>query len=238
MAEDRMALLDTLRKATADGDVDVLREGVRVLAQAIMEAEVAELTGVPKGERDPERRLTSRNGYRDRRWDTRVGSVELDPRIVEWREHKAVESTAHHHAGEEREDELEPAHRAAAGLTARTYPVGEPGVGVDLTSAPSCPKGAGGRGFYSADWAMPLGSGGRRPHSPAGAVGRARPAAGQLYWLRLAALPATPARARITSADGTVRLPGGHGARGEAAARRSTRACPSALANRTIRAAS
>ena len=82
MAEDRMALLDTLRKATADGDVDVLREGVRVLAQAIMEAEVSELTGVPKGERDPERRLTSRNGYRDRRWDTRVGSVELAiPRV-------------------------------------------------------------------------------------------------------------------------------------------------------------
>jgi transposase-like protein len=44
-----------------------MREGVRVLAQAIMEAEVSELTGVPKGERDPERRLTSRNGYRDRR---------------------------------------------------------------------------------------------------------------------------------------------------------------------------
>jgi transposase-like protein len=82
MAEDRMALLDTLRKATAEGDVDILREGVRVLAQAIMEAEVSELTGVPKGERDPERRLTSRNGYRDRRWDTRVGSVELAiPRV-------------------------------------------------------------------------------------------------------------------------------------------------------------
>jgi transposase-like protein len=48
-------LLDTLRKATADGDVDVLREGVRVLAQAIMEAEVSELTGVPKGERIAQR---------------------------------------------------------------------------------------------------------------------------------------------------------------------------------------
>jgi putative transposase len=77
MAEDRMALLDTLRKATEDGDVDVLREGVRVLAQAIMEAEVSELTGVPKGERAPDRRLTSRNGYRERRWDTRVGTIGL-----------------------------------------------------------------------------------------------------------------------------------------------------------------
>ena len=36
-----------------------------------MEAEVTELTGVPHGERDPERRLTRRNGYRERRWDTR-----------------------------------------------------------------------------------------------------------------------------------------------------------------------
>ncbi len=56
MADDSMSLLETLRKATAEGEVDVLREGVRILAQAIMEAEVSELTGLPKGERDPERR--------------------------------------------------------------------------------------------------------------------------------------------------------------------------------------
>ena len=82
MAEDRMAVLETVRKAIADGDVDFLREGVRVLAQAVMEAEVTGLTGVPHGERDPERRLTSRNGYRERRWDTRVGTLELSiPRV-------------------------------------------------------------------------------------------------------------------------------------------------------------
>jgi putative transposase len=82
MAEDRMAVLETLRKAIADGDPDFLREGVRVLAQAVMEAEVTELTGAAKGERDPERRLTHRNGYRDRRWDTRVGTIELAiPRV-------------------------------------------------------------------------------------------------------------------------------------------------------------
>ena len=31
MAEDRMALLETVRKAIGDGDVDFLREGLRVL---------------------------------------------------------------------------------------------------------------------------------------------------------------------------------------------------------------
>ena len=80
MAEDRMAVLDMLRKATADGNVDVLREGVRVLAEAIMEAEVSELTGAAKGERAPDRRLTNRNGYRERRWDTRVGTIGLASR--------------------------------------------------------------------------------------------------------------------------------------------------------------
>ncbi len=82
MAKDRMAVLETVRKAIAEGDADFLREGVRVLAQAVMEAEVTELTGVSKGKREPERRLTSRNGYRERRWDTRVGTLELSiPRV-------------------------------------------------------------------------------------------------------------------------------------------------------------
>lgn len=82
MAEDRMALLETIRKVAGDGDIDFLREGVRVLAEAVMEAEITELTGVARGERDPERRLTHRNGYRERRWDTRVGSIDLSiPRV-------------------------------------------------------------------------------------------------------------------------------------------------------------
>jgi len=48
----------------------------------------------------------------------------IDPGIDEEREHKAVEGAAHDHAGEERQDELDPAHRPATGLTAQTYPVG------------------------------------------------------------------------------------------------------------------
>jgi hypothetical protein len=51
----------------------------------------------------------------------------VDPRIDEEREEEAVEGAAHDHAGEKREDELDPAHWAAAALTARTYPVGGPG---------------------------------------------------------------------------------------------------------------
>ena len=53
MADQRMGLLELLRKAGTDGDVDFLREGVRLLAEGLMEAEVTELTGVPHGERDP-----------------------------------------------------------------------------------------------------------------------------------------------------------------------------------------
>src|SRR5665811_192592 len=82
MADDSMALLDGVRKAIEEGDGDFLRETVHLLAQSVMEAEVTELTGVPKGERAPDRRLTSRNGYRERRWDTRVGTIDLSiPRV-------------------------------------------------------------------------------------------------------------------------------------------------------------
>jgi putative transposase len=82
MADDRMSLLETMRKAGAEGDTDFLRQGVQVLAEAVMEAEVTELTGVAHGVRDPEHRVTQRNGYRERRWDTRVGTIGLAiPRV-------------------------------------------------------------------------------------------------------------------------------------------------------------
>jgi putative transposase len=71
-----MELYEVLRKADS-GDVDFLREGVRTLAQALMEVEVTAQVGAERGERAPERRVTHRNGYRPRDWDTRVGTVEL-----------------------------------------------------------------------------------------------------------------------------------------------------------------
>jgi hypothetical protein len=64
-----------LRKAD-DVDVDFLRDGVRLLAQALMDVEVGEQIGAEHGERTPER-TAQRNGYRQRRWDTRVGTVDL-----------------------------------------------------------------------------------------------------------------------------------------------------------------
>ena len=76
MAKERMDVLELLRKGAADADLDFLREGLRVLMQAVMEAEVERKTGAGLGERSPER-LTHRNGYRPRPWDTRVGTLDL-----------------------------------------------------------------------------------------------------------------------------------------------------------------
>jgi transposase-like protein len=76
-----MALAELLRKAEAEPGVDVLREGVRVLAAALMELEVEQHVGAGWHERSPER-SGQRNGYRERRWDTRVGTIDLRvPRV-------------------------------------------------------------------------------------------------------------------------------------------------------------
>ena len=71
-----MDLLELLRKRGMDGDVDFLREALRVLVDGIMDAEVSAQIGAQHGERSPER-VTYRNGYRNRTWDTRVGTMEL-----------------------------------------------------------------------------------------------------------------------------------------------------------------
>jgi len=76
MAKDRIVLLEQLRKAGVDGDVDFLREGVRMLAEALMDLEIKEKTGAEVYERSDER-ISYRNGYRERIWDTRVGTVPL-----------------------------------------------------------------------------------------------------------------------------------------------------------------
>jgi putative transposase len=79
--EMRMALEALLRKADVEQDVDFLREGARVFSEALMELEVTRHIGAERHERRPER-TGQRNGYREREWDTRVGTIELRvPRV-------------------------------------------------------------------------------------------------------------------------------------------------------------
>ncbi len=76
----RMAVAEVLRKAGVEQD-DWLREGVRVLAHALMEMVLEQHVGGERHERTPER-TGYRNGTRERTWDTRVGTIELQvPRV-------------------------------------------------------------------------------------------------------------------------------------------------------------
>jgi transposase-like protein len=76
MADPRMTLLDLLAKSEQGVDASFLRDGLKLLAQELMHAEVTQLIGAGPYERS-DGRLTSRNGYREREWDTRVGTMEL-----------------------------------------------------------------------------------------------------------------------------------------------------------------
>ena len=72
----RMTAAQLADKLLQDEHADVLRESVAWMASQLMDAEVAGRIGAELGERTPDR-VTHRNGYRPRAWDTRVGEIEL-----------------------------------------------------------------------------------------------------------------------------------------------------------------
>ena len=79
MTNEMMSLCALIEKSD---NADFLREMIGFTAERLMELEVAGKTGAVYGEKNPER-LAQRNGYRDRIWETRAGTVE--PRIPKLR---------------------------------------------------------------------------------------------------------------------------------------------------------
>lgn len=70
-------LVEYLDKLSMESDADLLRDSLKMVVQLLMEADVSHQIGAKKYERTPER-VTQRNGYRDRGWETRVGEIELE----------------------------------------------------------------------------------------------------------------------------------------------------------------
>ena len=83
MALDQGAIADLLDALRAGGDLDVIREGLALVLQALIEAEAAQQIGAGRYQRT-ETRTAHRNGSRPRLLSTKAGDVEL--RIPKLRE--------------------------------------------------------------------------------------------------------------------------------------------------------
>jgi transposase-like protein len=73
MTDDMMNFRTLVEKSS---DADLLREMIGFAAERLMEMEVGATTGAGYREKNP-LRLVKRNGYRERDWETRAGTVEL-----------------------------------------------------------------------------------------------------------------------------------------------------------------
>lgn len=76
MVKDRVGSLAWLRKRIEDADTDLLREMVKAVTEVFMSAEASAMCGAPYRQPSADR-VNRRNGYRERRWDTRVGTIDL-----------------------------------------------------------------------------------------------------------------------------------------------------------------
>jgi putative transposase len=76
MVRDRVGSLAWLRKRIEDADTDLLREMVKAVSEVFMSAEASAVCGAPYRQPSMDR-VNRRNGYRERRWDTRVGTIDL-----------------------------------------------------------------------------------------------------------------------------------------------------------------
>jgi putative transposase len=73
MAKASVALTELVEKGAKD---DIVRELLAQIVARLMDFEIEQRTGAEYGERTGER-INSRNGYRDRLWETRAGSIDL-----------------------------------------------------------------------------------------------------------------------------------------------------------------